>query len=312
MLHWVLAGIGDIAKKRVMPAIQAEPRSELYGVVTRDPDKGARYAPRVWSNYDEALADPKVDAVYIATPVSLHAPQSIAALKAGKHVLCEKPVALTYDEAMAMKTASERASKVLGIAYYRRTYPKVLRAKALLAEEVIGRPVLAEISCHDWFNAEAGREWLIDPAMSGGGPFFDIGSHRIDLLNDFFGEPLTVAAQRSNHVHGRAVEDSATVLIEYASGVRGIVDVRWHCRQGRDDFRITGTEGVMDLSPLNGPSLRYQNREESIPTHANLHYPCVENFVAHILDGSPLRASAESSIATDWVTARAMASSQRP
>jgi predicted dehydrogenase len=171
---------------------------------------------------------------------------------------------------------------VLGIAYYRRTYPKVLRAKQLLAEGVIGRPVLAEISCHDWFNAEAGREWLVDPAMAGGGPLFDIGSHRIDLLNDFFGEPVAVVGQRSNHVHRRAVEDSATVLIEYGCGVRGVVDVRWHCRVGRDEFRITGTDGVMDLSPLNGPSLRYRGCgrdaanacESALSVRGELRGPC--------------------------------------
>jgi len=306
MLHWIVAGIGDIATKRVIPAIKAESRSELYGVVTRDAVKGAGYAAHVWDSFDAAIADPRVDAVYIATPVALHAPQTIAALRAGKHVLCEKPVALNFQQACDMRDAAAEAGRVLGIAYYRRMYPKVLRARQLLAEGVIGRPVLAEISCHDWFNAEAGRGWLVDPAMAGGGPLYDIGSHRIDLLNDFFGEPVAVTAQRSNHVHRRAVEDSATVLIEYACGVRGVVDVRWHCRAGRDEFRITGTDGVMDLSPLNGPLLRYPGGEEEHPAHGNLHYPCVENFVAHVLDGVELRATIASSMVTDWVTAEAI------
>lgn len=306
MLHWIVAGIGDIAMKRVIPAIKAEPRSELYGVVSRDAAKGAAYASRVWDRVEEAIGDPRVDAVYIATPVSLHAPQTIAALRAGKHVLCEKPVALDYEQACTMRDAAVEAGRVLGIAYYRRMYPKVLRAKQLLADGVIGRPVLAEISCHDWFNAEAGREWLVYPALAGGGPLYDIGSHRIDLLNDFFGEPVAVVGQRSNHVHGRAVEDSATVLVEYACGVRGVVDVRWHCRVGRDEFRITGTDGVMDLSPLNGPSLRYGGVVEEHPAHGNLHYPCVENFVAHVLDGVELRATIASSMVTDRVTAEAI------
>lgn len=305
MLNWIVAGIGDIAKKRVIPAILAEPRSQLYGVVTRDRAKGEAYGVKVWESFEEAIGDARVDAVYVATPVSMHAPQAIAALRAGKHVLCEKPVALTYGQACAMRDAALEARRVLGIAYYRRTYPKVLRAKQLLSAGVIGRPVLAEISCHDWFNAEEGREWLVDPAMAGGGPLFDIGSHRIDLLNDFFGEPVSVVGQRSNHVHRRAVEDAATVLIEYGCGVRGVVDVRWHCRVGRDEFRITGTDGVMDLSPLNGPSLRYGNVEEMLPAHANLHFPCVENFVAHVLDGTELRATIASSMVTDWVTAQA-------
>lgn len=304
MLNWIVAGIGDIAIKRVIPAIQAEPHCTLYGVVTRDPAKGSAYAPHVFTDFHQAIADPQVHAVYIATPVSYHAPQSIAALRAGKHVLCEKPVALNYPQACEMRDAADTTGQTLGIAYYRRTYPKVLRAMELLEQGAIGRPVLAEISCHDWFNAEAERDWLVDPRMAGGGPLFDIASHRIDLLNYFFGQPGAVTGQRSNHIHQRAVEDSATVLIEYPNGVRGVVDVRWHCRTGRDEFRITGTEGIMDLSPLNGPSLRYPNNEEHIPTHANLHYPCVENFVDHILTGANLKSSIHTAILTDWVTAK--------
>src|ERR1700680_3166433 len=97
-LNWLVVGIGDITTRRVIPAIQAEPRSNLYGVVSRDHAKGARYSDRVWTDLAEALRDRAIDAVYVATPVLLHAPQSIAALEAGKEVLCEKPGAKHYKE----------------------------------------------------------------------------------------------------------------------------------------------------------------------------------------------------------------------
>lgn len=308
MLDWVLVGIGDIARKRVLPAIQAEPRSRLNGVVTSDAAKGRQFADQVWDRIEPALADPAVNAVYLSTPVALHAPQTIAALEAGKHVLCEKPVALRYEDALRMVETAERCRRMLGVAYYRRTYPKVLRAMELVAQGAIGQPVLAEASCHDWFDADGGfRQWLVDPKMAGGGPLFDIGSHRIDLLNYFFGTPARVTGQRSRTVHRREIEDSATVLIEYDNGVRGVVDVRWHCRQGRDEFRVTGTDGVLDLTPLNGPELRHPGGLEMIPTHTNLHYPCVENFVSAVLDGAPLLASGRSSIVTDWVTGQVSA-----
>jgi 1,5-anhydro-D-fructose reductase (1,5-anhydro-D-mannitol-forming) len=306
-LNWVVVGIGDITTKRVIPAILEEARSNLYGVVTRDAAKAAPYQCKVWASLDEALADEAVDAVYVGTPVCLHAPQTIAALNASKHVLCEKPMALRLDEARLMAAAARNAGRLLGIAYYRRTYPKVHRAMELLRQGVIGQPILAEINCHDWFeDVEGFRSWLLDPQMAGGGPLYDIASHRIDLLNFFFGKPVRVTGQRSNSVHFYGVEDSATVLIEYENGVRGVVDVRWNSRASRDQFRIVGTDGEIVLSPLNGAALVYPGGEEQIPTHPNVHYPCVQNFVDAVLDGKELLASGASSAATDWVTEQVM------
>src|SRR5690349_16949679 len=111
MLNWLLIGIGDISRRRVIPALQTEPRSRLYGIVTRDPAKGHGLAGRVWDNLDAALADPQIDAVYVATPVALHAPQTIAALDARKHVLCEKPVAMNYAQASEMVRKADVAGK---------------------------------------------------------------------------------------------------------------------------------------------------------------------------------------------------------
>ena len=137
MLSWLVIGIGDITTRRVIPAILSEPRSKLAGIVTRDPRKAEPYGVPAWSNLADGLA--VADAVYVATPVFLHAPQTILCLHAGKHVLCEKPMGMNYAEASAMEQAAREASRVLGIAYYRRLYPKVDRAKELLESGAIGR-----------------------------------------------------------------------------------------------------------------------------------------------------------------------------
>ena len=305
MLNWIVIGIGDIATRRVIPAIQSEPRSQLYGLVTRDPAKAAPYGVCVWATLDEALADNEVHAAYVGTPVFLHAPQTIQALRAGKHVLCEKPMAMSEREARGMVQAAEQSGRILGVAYYRRTYPKVQRAKQLLAAGIIGKPVVAELTSHMWFDGTGSRGWLVDPAKAGGGPLYDIASHRIDVLNFLFGQPLRVTAQLSNVVHHYAVEDNATVMIEYSGGVRGIVDVRWHSKVARDECRIRGTDGEMELSPLNGPDLIYPDAHETLPPHANLHYPMIENFVDAVEGKTPLLASGASSFWTDWVTERA-------
>ncbi|MCL4850494.1 MAG: Gfo/Idh/MocA family oxidoreductase [Bryobacteraceae bacterium] len=311
MLNWLVVGIGDITRKRVLPAILNGTRSKLTGIVTRDPAKAAPYGVRAWTSLEDALEESDAEAVYVATPVFLHAPQTIASLRAGRHVLCEKPMAMNYAEACSMERAAKDAGKLLGIAYYRRMYPKISRTVELLKAGAIGAPVLAEASSHDWFfPVDQERNWFIDPRRAGGGPLYDIASHRIDLMNYLFGQPARASGHISTLIHPMDVEDNATVLIDYANGVRGVVDVRWHSRTPRDEFRIRGTEGEINLTPLNGPSLVYPGGEESIPPHGNLHYPCIENFVGAVLDGAPLRSSAETARWTDWVTEQIMAAQE--
>jgi predicted dehydrogenase len=302
VLSWLVVGIGDISRKRVLPAILAEPNSELACIVTRDPAKADAYGVPGFATIETALSACNAAAVYIATPVSLHRPQTIAALRAGKHVLCEKPMALNFAEAKLMADTAVECGRTLGIAYYRRKYPKVERARQLLEAGAIGRPVFAEATSHDWFNPiGTPRAWLADPAMSGGGPLRDIASHRIDLMNYLFGPPARASVHVSNLAHQFAVEDNATAMIEYQSGVRGVVDVRWHSRVSRDEFRIRGTEGEMDLSPLNGAELVYPGGHESIPAPENLHFPCVADFVSAVQSGVPPVCPAGAALDVEWV-----------
>lgn len=302
MIRWVVIGIGDITTKRVLPAIQSEPRSELAGIVTRTPSKAEAYGVPGYTDLTAALKN-GCDAVYVASPVYLHAPQTTECLRAGKHVLCEKPMAMNHPEACAMVRVAEESGRTLGIAYYRRMYPQVNRAKELIEAGAIGKPMFAFATSHDWYWPRGtSREWLVDPAKSGGGPLYDIASHRIDLMNYLFGQPRTAKGSISSLVHEGDVEDNATVMIEYESGARGLVDVRWHSRIARDEFLIRGTEGEIDMSPLNSGRLIGPQGEESLPPHKNLHYPCVENFVDAVLGDAPLRATGSSSAVTDWVT----------
>ncbi len=317
-VNWVVAGIGDIARKRVIPAIQSEPRSRLYGFVTRDPAKAAVYpGAQSWASIEQAVADPAVDAVYIALPVALHAEAAIAALRAGKHVLCEKPMAMNFAEAERMvaegRASSRVSDRLFGVAYYRRLYPKMIRARQLVAEGAVGRPLLAEANCHGWLEIE-GREWLSDPALSGGGPLYDIASHRIDLMNFLFGKPERACGLLSNAVHRIGVEDSATALVQFPGGVHAVVDVRWNSRVARDQFRIIGEDGEIGLDPLNTPELRVAGRTELLPPHANLHFPIVENFVDAVVTNDPARLAcpAEQAAWVDWTIKQVVSAHSEP
>jgi len=306
MVNWVVVGVGDITKKAVIPAIEAEERSVLYGVVTRDLRKAEAYpGVKAWETLDEALQDDKVDAVYVASPVFLHVSQTIAALRAGKHVVCEKPVAMNYAEASAMVEEAKRAGRLFGVAYYRRGYPKLQRAKELIASGAIGKPLFVEAVYHGWLESEE-RGWLRDPKVAGGGPLYDVASHRIDACNYLFGKPERAVGLRSNAVHELKVEDSATVLIGYAGGVHAVVDARWNSRVARDEFRVVGTEGEMVLTPLNGGSIRWPDGEEELPTETLRHLPIIRNFVAAVLDGGSLMCAGDEAVWTDWVTEQVM------
>lgn len=293
-VNWLVVGVGDVALKNVLPAIQADPRSTLHGVVSRDSVKRAEHAPRGWDNLHDAVQDEAIDAVYLATPVFLHHAQALQALRAGKHVLCEKPIALSWAEACGMEQIARQEKRLLGVSYFRRYYPKLVRARELLRQGVIGEPVMATTCCSEWLPDEMDRRaWLLDPERAGSGPLYDIGSHRIDALNFLLGNPARVTAQLNNAVRSWSVEDSASVLIEYASGARALVDARWNTHATLDDFRIVGTEGVMELGPLNGPTLRYGEQEEDLPSSPNRLFPCLQAFVGAVLDGRPLECSAE-------------------
>lgn len=310
MVRWLVIGIGDITRRRVIPAILANPRSRLQALVTRDPAKALAYSDtQVFPTLDQAVDKGEFDAVYVASPVFLHAPQTLTALCAGKHVLCEKPMAMNFSEAESMVQAGRESGRLFAVAYYRRLFPKLLRAQQLIREGAIGEPVMAEANCHsalptarpDW-----DRNWMLHPETAGGGPLYDIGSHRIDALNFLFGKPLEAKGITSNRILHLAVEDSATVLIRYPQGIHAVVDVRWNAHIKRDQFRVIGTEGELNLDPLSGPELHYADREELWPTHKNVHAPCIDNFVAAVLDSSPLACPGDEAMLTDWVTAKAL------
>jgi predicted dehydrogenase len=318
MIRWLVIGIGDIARRRVIPAILAEPRSRLQALVTRDPQKAEAYpGAEVFTNLEVALQSTPIDAVYVASPVALHAPQSIACLNAGKHVLCEKPTALSLSSAQSMLDAARAHQRFFAVSYYRRLFPKLIRARQLIAEGAIGQPVLAEANCHEWRSNDSPdqpRSWLFNPAISGGGPLFDTACHRIDAMNFLFGEPARSTGLLSNAVLQAPVEDSATVLIQYPPGIHAAVDVRWNSHIDRDQFRVIGTNGEINLDPLSGPILRIGNRsnlEESLPAHSNIHYPCVENFVSAILDGAPLACPGEQALWTDRVLQWVLSANQK-
>jgi predicted dehydrogenase len=230
--------------------------------------------------------------VYVATPVRQHAEQAIAAAEAGKHVLCEKPMALDVAECARMVAAARASDVRLGVAYYRHHYPIVARLRALVASGEIGRPVLAQVDVFEPFDAAPGqaRSWLLVKAEAGGGPMMDFGCHRLEVLLDLFGPVQEARGFPVNlRFHDRDVEDTCVAHLRFARGVEAVLTVTHAAAERRDTFAVYGTEGSAHVGALNEGTLRIVTaggaREERHPPHPNLHQPLVEDFVAAVREG---------------------------
>jgi predicted dehydrogenase len=295
-IRWGLVGAGDIAEKRVAPALAGGDGSTLVAVSRRRAERAEEFARRFgaerwYAGWEELLRDDGVDAVYIATPVHLHAPIAIAAAEAGKHVLCEKPMALDVDECDRMIETAEGSGVRLGVAYYRHFYPIVQRVKALLAAGDIGAPVVAHIDAFERFDPppDHPRAWILDAGQAGGGPMFDFGSHRIEVLTNLLGSISTVESQLATVALERQVEDTGAAILRFTTGPLATLTISHAAIEPQDTLHIFGTEGSIHVPKLNGAELRLVRDGHEIverhPAPANLHQPLVDDFVAAIRDG---------------------------
>jgi predicted dehydrogenase len=293
-LGWGLIGCGDIAQRRVAPALRDLPSCELIAVNRAQSELAPAFAKefgarRWYLDWKKLLIDEDIDAVYIATPVHLHAEQAVAAAEAGKHVLCEKPLAMNVRECDQMIDACRAHQVKLGVAYYRHFYPVVERIKAILKSGEIGTPVLAQINAFERFDpaADHPRSWLLKKDIAGGGPMFDFGCHRIEVLTNIFGAITEVKAMTANAVFDREVEDTATALFRFERGACAVLSVSHAAAEPKDSLRIFGSVGSIRVSTLNQGKMRVTGRlgerYEVHAPHKNLHEPLIEDFVKAVL-----------------------------
>src|SRR5919112_2923363 len=192
-IRWGIIGCGDVTEVKSGPGFQKADGSALVAVMRRDGDEARDYArrhgvPRAYDNADALIADPEVDAVYVATPPSSHCDLALRIAAAGKPCLVEKPMARNHAECVRMVEAFRGRNLPLWVAYYRRALPRFLTVRDCLAKGGVGRvtSVHVQVTAPLLTGAEAG--WRVDPEASGGGLFFDLASHCFDLLDFLAGE----------------------------------------------------------------------------------------------------------------------------
>jgi len=230
MIHWGFIGCGSVTEKKSGPAFSKVEGSDVVAVMCRNIDKAKDYAERHsigkwYDNAQDLIDDPQVNAVYVATPPASHAEYAIAAMKAGKPVYVEKPMAASYEECLQMNRVSEETGIPCFVAYYRRTLPYFRRVKQLIDEGALGTVSTVQIRfAIPPYATDYDRDnlpWRVKKEIAGAGYFYDLASHQLDLLDYLFG-PVTDVNGFTTNVGGLyAVEDTVTAAFRFQSGVLG-------------------------------------------------------------------------------------------
>ena len=254
-VRWGIVGFGWVARDFMTPAIR-DAGDRLAAVA--DPDPTARDEARAlgatgYPSIAELMADPDVEAVYVATPNHLHRVGVEAAARAGKAVLCEKPMAATLADADAMASACRAAGVLYGTAFDQRHHPAHRALRAALRNGQVGTVTAVRIvyACWlgpDWAQGRAAENWRVDQAKAGGGALMDLAPHGLDLVGFLLDEPLVnIAALLQNRVHAYAVDDGATVIGRTRSGVLATLHVAYNCPEAlpRRRLEVVGTGGMM-------------------------------------------------------------------
>ena len=310
-----------IAHKRVAAAIQQDPNSQLMAACCRTKENLSRFCERfeigrAYSKHSELLNDPDLDAVYLATPVDMHQPHTIEAASAGKHVLVEKPMALDVDQCQSMIDACQQHDVKLGVAYYRRFYPTIDRLRELLSTNKLGTPlaVFAATGARFAIQPDEAGYWRVKKGKGGGGAIMDVGSHRIDLLLDLFGDVRNVRGYCDTKVGSWDAEDCATVLCQFENGVQATVQCFFGTRVPIDSFELIGSHGRVIIKTLNGPQIEWTTAEgsqvEYLPPDDNLHAPLIRDFSLAIVEDRRPRCDGQDGLRTNEIIARAYRSAK--
>lgn len=259
MIQWGFIGCGSVTEKKSGPAFGKVEGSRVVAVMRRDVNKAQDYAERHgigkwYNNAQDLIADPEVNAVYVATPPASHAEYAIAAMKAGKPVYVEKPMAASYEECQQMIAVSEETGVPCFVAYYRRTLPYFKRVKQLIDDDMLGDISTVQICfAIPPYSTDLNREtltWRVKKELAGAGYFYDLASHQFDLLDFLFG-PISHATGFTANIAGLYdVEDTVGATFQFQSGMVGSGSWSFVAPKDTrsDTIELVGTKGKLSFS----------------------------------------------------------------
>jgi len=319
-ISWGFIGCGEVTEKKSGPAFNEVSGSHVEAVMSRTEEKARSYAERHrikkwYTDPNELITDPDVSAIYIATPPSSHATFAIMAMRAGKPVYVEKPLAASYEDCVRINRVSEQTGIPCFVAYYRRYLPYFQRVKEIIVNGVIGKIINVQIRFSvpprdlDYKSTDH-LPWRLQPDVAGGGYFYDLAPHQLDLIQELFGVITRAHGYCANRAHLYNVEDTVSAVFEFESGVVG--SGSWcfigHQSAKEDCIEVIGDKGMLSFSVYNYDPIRLITTEGAVninvenPPYVQL--PIIKSVIEDLQGIGTCECTSVSATPVNWVMDR--------
>ena len=320
LISWGFIGCGEVTEKKSGPAFDEVEGSHVEAVMSRSEAKARSYAERHhirkwYTDAQELIDDPDVNAIYIATPPSSHATFAIMAMKAGKPVYVEKPLAASYEDCARINRISEQTDVPCFVAYYRRYLPYFQEVRNILSQNVIGNVTNVQIRFSvpprdlDYQSTEK-LPWRLQPDIAGGGYFYDLAPHQLDILQELFGVITRAHGYCANRAHLYKAEDTISACFLFESGLPG--SASWcfvgHQSAREDCIEIIGEKGSLSFSVYNYDPIRLVTSEGTsnivVPNPPYVQLPIIKSVIEDLQGFGACTCTPVSATPVNWVMDR--------
>lgn len=319
-IGWGFIGCGEVTEKKSGPAFNEVPGSHVVAVMSRNAEKAESYAKRHnikkwYTDPLELINDPEINAIYIATPPSSHATFAIMAMKAGKPVYIEKPLAASYEDCARINRISELTGVPCFVAYYRRYLPYFQKVKQIIQSGAIGTPANVQIRFsvppRDLdYKSSGSLPWRLQPDIAGGGYFYDLAPHQLDLIQDIFGVITRAHGYCSNMAKLYKAEDTISACFYFENGLPG--SGSWcfvgHQSAKEDRIEVIGEKGMLSFSVYNYSPIQLvtsQGRSSIVvPNPPYVQLPIIRSVIEHLQGIGICECTSVSATPVNWVMDR--------
>ena len=319
LISWGFIGCGEVTEKKSGPAFNEVSGSHIEAVMSRSRERAQSYAQRHdikkwYTDAQELINDPDVNAIYVATPPSSHATFAIMAMRAGKPVYVEKPLAANYEDCARINRVSEETGVPCFVAYYRRYLPYFLRVKSIINDGIIGNITNVQIrfsvpprDCD--YNRDS-LPWRLQPEISGGGYFYDLAAHQLDLLQDIFGVIIRAHGYCTNRAHLYEPEDTVSACFRFENGLVG--SGSWcfvgHESAKDDCIEVVGEKGMVTFSVFNYAPIHLVTSEGVsnivVENPSYVQFPLIRSVIEDLQGFGLCKCTSVSATPVNWVMDR--------